>query len=81
MSFLETRLSVNNDSSPLYRVTVNDGGPDGGSSTDIVVGGFPASIDYTAAEAAVQALADAFAATAGYTLVGITRVVVAETTL
>ncbi|MGW6910243.1 hypothetical protein [Streptomyces sp. NPDC054940] len=81
MAEFNTTLTANRDSRPLYEVTVNDGSADGGSTAQIMVGGFFSSLDHTAAETAVQALANAFADSAGYTVVRIARLNVAETVL
>ncbi len=81
MADFSKSLSVDGTTRPLYQVTVNDRGSDGGSNFQILVGDFPAALDHTASDTAVQALADAYAAVANYTVVSVTRITVAETVL
>lgn len=81
MAQFTTPLTIEGEGRPLYQVTVNDGGADGGTNTDLMVGGFPPTPDHTASDAGVQAFATAYAEAAGYTVVGITRLAVAETAL
>jgi hypothetical protein len=76
-----TPLSIEGVNRPLYQVTVNDGGSDGGTNLSLMVGGFPPTPDHTASDAGVQALATAYAEAAGYTVVAVTRLAVAETAL
>lgn len=76
-----TPVPIGTDTSPLYQVTVNDNGQDGGSSSQLMVSGFPSSADHTAADAAVHALADTFAEATGSRVVGISRVTVDTTDL
>lgn len=79
MAEFSTTLTANGDTRPLYQVAVNDGGSDGGSTSYLLVGGFPPSPDSTPADAAVRALGEAFAEAAGYRVVSIKRLTVAET--
>ena len=81
MAAFSTSLSIEGESRPLYQVTVNNGGSDGGTNTSLMIGGFPTTLDHTASDAAVRAFADAYAEAAGFTVVGITRLAVAETAL
>lgn len=81
MAQFSTPLSIEGESRPLYQVTVNDGGSDGGTNTSLMIGGFPSTLDHAASDTAVQAFADAYAEAAGFTVVSITRLAVAETTL
>lgn len=76
-------LTANNDTRPVFQVIVNDGGSDGGSFATLLVGGFPPTMDYVAADTAVQAFAAAYveAAGPGHTVVAVTRLTVAETVL
>lgn len=76
-----TPVPIGTDTSPLYQVTVNDNGQDGGTTTQIVVSGFPPSADLTAADTAVHAFADAFAESTGYRIVGIGRITVTDVSL
>jgi hypothetical protein len=76
-----TPVPIGTDTSPLYQITVNDNGQDGGSTSQIMVSGFPSAVDLTAADTAVQALAEAYTQAAGYRTVGISRVTVTDTNL
>jgi hypothetical protein len=76
-----TPVPIGTDTSPLYQITVNDNGQDGGTTTQLVVSGFPPTADLTAADTAVQALAEAYAAAAGYRVVGISRITVTSADL
>lgn len=76
-----TPVPIGTDTSPLYQVTVNDNGQDGGTTTQIMASGFPSAADLTAADTAVHALADAFTEAAGFRLVGISRITVTEAVL
>jgi hypothetical protein len=76
-----TPVPIGTDTSPLYQVTVNDNGQDGGSTTRLTVSGFPSASDLTAADTAVHALADAFTEATGYRVVGISRITATETNL
>ncbi|MEV0472796.1 hypothetical protein [Streptomyces prunicolor] len=76
-----TPVPIGTDTSPLYQITVNDNGQDGGSTTQLVVSGFPPAADLTAADTAVQALAEAFTQAAGYRVVSISRITVTSADL
>ena len=81
MAEFSTPLSIEGVNRPLYQVTVNDGGADGGTNISLMVGGFPSTLDHAASDAGVQTFATAYAEAAGYTVVAVTRLAVAETTL
>ena len=81
MPQFSTPLSIEAPTRALYQVTVNDGSSDGGTNIDLMVGGFQNALDHTASDTAVQTFADAYAAAAGYTVVAVTRLAVAETVL
>lgn len=81
MPDLELRLSVSDGTRPVYQVRVNDSGADGGTTTELYVGGFLGSISVSDMDAAVQAFAESLAAIPGYTIVSVTRNTVAGTTL
>ncbi|WP_327403817.1 hypothetical protein OG194_29550 [Streptomyces sp. NBC_01288] len=76
-----TPVPIGTATSPLYQVTVNDNGQDGGSTTQLVVSGFPPAADLTAADTAVRALAEAYAAAADYQVVSISRITVTSADL
>lgn len=76
-----TPVPIGTDTSPLYQVTVNDNGQDGGTTTQLAVSGFPPAADLTAADTAVHAFADAFAEATGYRIVGIGRITVTDVSL
>ncbi|WP_406457132.1 hypothetical protein OH768_24985 [Streptomyces sp. NBC_01622] len=76
-----TPVPIGTDTSPLYQVTVNDNGQDGGTTTQIMASGFPPSVDLSAADTAVHALAEAYTQAAGYRIVGISRITVTDTSL
>lgn len=76
-----TPVPIGTATSPLYQVTVNDNGQDGGSTSQLVVSGFPSAADLTAADTAVQAFAEAYTAAAGYRVVEISRITVTQATL
>lgn len=76
-----TPVPIGTDTSPLYQITVNDNGQDGGTTTQLVVSGFPPAADVAPADTAVRALAEAYAAAAGYRVIGISRVTVTDTSL
>jgi hypothetical protein len=69
-----TPVPIGTDTSPLYQITVNDGGQDGGTTTQLVVSGFPPASDLTAADAAVRAFAASFTQATGYRVVSLSRV-------
>jgi hypothetical protein len=77
---LELRMTASG-TRPAYEVLVNDGGPDGGSTAQLFVGGSPASIAPADLDAAVQAFADSLGTIPGYSVVGIRRLAVSETLL
>lgn len=68
-----------------YEVSVNDGGPDGGNTVQIVVyAGVAGSSSYlgeTNVEAAVNALAASLDAVTGFTLVSVEKVELIQTSL
>ncbi|WP_262058511.1 hypothetical protein [Streptomyces sp. STR69] len=76
-----TPVPIGTDTSPLYQVTVNDNGQDGGSTSQLMVSGFPSALDLTAADAAVRALAESFTQATGSRIVGMSRITVANTDL
>ncbi|MFM9542332.1 hypothetical protein [Streptomyces turgidiscabies] len=81
MPQFSTSLSIEGPTRAVYQVTVNDRSPDGGTNIELMVGGFQNALDHTASDAAVQAFAAAYADAAGYTVVSVARLAVAETVL
>ncbi|WP_329311717.1 hypothetical protein [Streptomyces sp. NBC_01262] len=80
MADLQTPITVST-TSPLFRVSVNDGGPDGGSSADVYIGGIPSSMDVSHMETAVLALAASLGSVGTFNILSVTRVTPAETAL
>lgn len=76
-------IDVGGAAYPLYKVTVNDGTPDGGANCTFIIGvdSTMGSISIADLEAGVQALADSISAHPGYALRSILKILVAETTL
>ncbi|MFG2855711.1 hypothetical protein ACGFZ9_34425 [Streptomyces mirabilis] len=68
-------------SSPLYKVRVNDGGPDGGSTSELFIGGSRSSLSSSDVDNAVQAFASTLGAVPGFTVLSITRFAAGETPL
>ncbi|MFE2544826.1 hypothetical protein [Actinacidiphila glaucinigra] len=81
MALFETRLIVDGGPQPVYRITVNDNGPDGGSSFDVQVGDIPPSMPADTAAAALQTFGQALTEPLGYRVLAITRALVTETPL
>jgi hypothetical protein len=82
MAELELRLTVDSGiNSPLYKVRVNDGGPDGGTTSELYIGGSRGSLSSGDLDDAVQAFADTLEAVPGFTVLSVTRVAVDETAL
>lgn len=81
MATFETRLAVDDALRPLYQITVNDNGSDGGNYFDVQVGGISPSVTPEVATAALQAFATALTEPMGYRITSITRTVVTETPL
>jgi hypothetical protein len=77
---LELRLPVSDESRPLYQVTVNDGGADGGSSASFAIGGGAGVVPTPTFDAAVQAFAAALAVPPAV-IVSVTRISAAQTAL
>lgn len=80
MPDLELRLTAT-DTRPAYEVLVNDGGPDGGSTAQLYVGGNPASITAGDLDGAVQAFANSLGTIPGYSVIGIKRLTVTGASL
>jgi hypothetical protein len=82
MSQLSHTLTVDDGANfPLYRVRVNDGGSDGGSTSELFVGGHKASLAKSDLDSAVQAFADALDALPGFSLVDVTCITTADTAI
>ena len=81
MPDLEIRLPVNDGSGPAYEVRINDGGADGGSTSQFYIGGLPGSFGGEDLDTAVQAFADSLGSIPNASIVGITRLTVSGASL
>jgi hypothetical protein len=82
MSELSKILTVDDGTnSPLYKVRVNDGGPDGGSTSELFIGGIKLSLDKADLDSAVQAFADSLDAVPGFSLVSVTCITATDTAI
>ncbi|WP_392967152.1 hypothetical protein [Streptomyces sp. LN245] len=80
MSQLSHTLTVDDGTnSPLYKVRVNDGGPDGGSTSELFIGGNKSNLSKSDLDSAVQAFADTLDAVPGFSLVSVTCITTADT--
>lgn len=82
MSQLSHPVPVDDGSNaPLYKVLVNDGGPDGGSTSELFIGGGKSSLSKGDLDSAVQAFADTLDAVPGFSLVSVTCITVTDAAL
>lgn len=82
MSQLSQILPVDDGTSaPLYMVRVNDGGPDGGSTSELFIGGPKSSLSKSDLDSAVQAFADTLDAVPGFSLVSVKCITVTDAAL
>ncbi|MET8826515.1 hypothetical protein ABZX40_28310 [Streptomyces sp. NPDC004610] len=81
MPDLRSLVSFNDGTVPLYEVRVNDGGHDGGTTSEIQIGGFPGSLTTANLDAAVTALTVALEAVPGFTVVSVNRITAVKTAL
>ncbi len=81
MPDMQLAVSVGDGNRPAYKVLANDGGPDGGTLTELYVGGFPGNAAVEDLDAAVAALGAHLASLPGFSLVSITRLTAAASTL
>lgn len=82
MTTLNTQTSVDNNNYPMFSVVVNDGGPDGGSSSVYNISvGMPGSVSPINLETAVQSFANSLSSPNGFTITSVTKITVNETSL
>ncbi|MFE7444567.1 hypothetical protein ACFU7X_29430 [Streptomyces chartreusis] len=73
---LQLSLTVNDGSRPAYEVRVNDGGMDGGSTCQFLIGGQPGGVTPEALDAAVRAFAETLGAAPNASVVSVNRLTV-----
>lgn len=69
------------DTSPIYSVTLNDGGADGGSNSIWYITSGTPNVSEDNMQAACQAFADSLASSTSYTIVSVKRLSTGETNI